>query len=250
MKGQRYHCLDNIRGITLISMMVYHGVWDLVYMFGYNMPWYDGTAAFIWQQSICWTFILLSGFCFNLGKKRVRRAFEILAVSAVITVVTSFIPGTFIKFGILNLIGFSMLFMVLLDKLCKIVNPYIGLIVAFALFAIFYDASSGYLGFFNKGVYSLSGKIYANDFTAFWGFPHDGFYSNDYFPIFPWFFLFQTGYFLFRIMRSGDRLEMFTGKPVNPFAWLGRNSLLVYAFHQPVIYGILFVVNLVLPLQN
>lgn len=250
MKRERYHCIDNIRGITLISMIIYHGIWDLVYMFGCKMPWYDGNASFIWQQSICWSFILISGFCFGLGKKRVRRALEILAVSAVISVVTSFVPGTFIMFGVLNLLGFSMLFMVGLEKLCMKGNPYLGMVIVFLLFAISYSTELGYVGFFFKKLYELPRGLYANCFTAFWGFSHEGFNSNDYFPILPWFFLYQTGFFLFRIIKKRDALKFLSGKPINPFAWIGRKSLIIYALHQPVVYGILWIMNLIIPLNR
>ena len=64
---QRYFWFDNMRAIAMISMILYHGVWDLVYLYGVDFPWYEGKMAFLWQQSICWTFILLSGFCFSLG---------------------------------------------------------------------------------------------------------------------------------------------------------------------------------------
>ena len=72
-RGRRFHLLDGIRGITLISMILYHASWDAVYLLGADWAWYRGPAAHLWQQSICWTFILLSGFCFPFGRKKLRR---------------------------------------------------------------------------------------------------------------------------------------------------------------------------------
>lgn len=63
----RYALLDELRGLDLISMMLYHGTWDAVYLFGVAVPWYAGTPGRLWQQSICWGFILLSGFCLPMG---------------------------------------------------------------------------------------------------------------------------------------------------------------------------------------
>ena len=68
----RRHGLDTLRGLTLISMIAYHACWDLVYLFGKDWSWYRSEGAYLWQQSICWTFILLSGYCFHLGHHRVR----------------------------------------------------------------------------------------------------------------------------------------------------------------------------------
>ena len=30
----RYELPDSLRGLTLLSMVLYHGAWDLVYLFG------------------------------------------------------------------------------------------------------------------------------------------------------------------------------------------------------------------------
>ena len=71
---RRIASLDALRGLTLVSMIAYHACWDLVYLFHADWDWYRGTGAYIWQQSICWTFILLSGFCFSLGRRPLRGA--------------------------------------------------------------------------------------------------------------------------------------------------------------------------------
>lgn len=42
-------------------MISYHFLWDLVYLYNADIPWYKSHGAYIWQQSICWTFILLAG---------------------------------------------------------------------------------------------------------------------------------------------------------------------------------------------
>ena len=41
----RFALLDELRGLDLISMMLYHGMWDLVYLFGVRAPWYGS-----WQS--------------------------------------------------------------------------------------------------------------------------------------------------------------------------------------------------------
>ena len=72
MKSTSARCalLDELRGLDLISMMLYHGMWDLVYLFGVSAPWYGSWQGELWQQSICWVFLLLSGFCLPLGRTR------------------------------------------------------------------------------------------------------------------------------------------------------------------------------------
>lgn len=70
---QRLPFIDLIRGITIIEMISYHFLWDLVYLYNADIPWYKSHGAYIWQQSICWTFILLAGFSWHLGKKHMKR---------------------------------------------------------------------------------------------------------------------------------------------------------------------------------
>ena len=135
---QRYHILDEIRGITLCSMILYHAVWDLVYMFGRDWAWYRSDFAYIWQQSICWSFILLSGFCFSLGKKKWKRGMVVFLAGVVISLVTEiFMPANRIRFGVLTLLGSSMLIMAavesLHDRQCK---TKICILLSFLMFAL------------------------------------------------------------------------------------------------------------------
>ncbi|MBE6804994.1 MAG: DUF1624 domain-containing protein [Ruminococcaceae bacterium] len=34
MKNNRLHLLDTVRGITVLSMVLYHTLWDVVYIYG------------------------------------------------------------------------------------------------------------------------------------------------------------------------------------------------------------------------
>ena len=75
----RYALLDELRGLDLVSMMLYHGCWDLVNLFGIQADWYYGLPGHLWQQSICWVFILLSGFCVQLGHHTLRRGAQLFS---------------------------------------------------------------------------------------------------------------------------------------------------------------------------
>lgn len=77
----RYALLDELRGLDLVSMMLYHACWDLVFLFDVNMRWYAGTPGRLWQQTICWVFILLSGFCAPFGRHMLRRGVTVFAAA-------------------------------------------------------------------------------------------------------------------------------------------------------------------------
>ncbi len=241
----RYMYLDILRGITLISMMLYHAMWDLVYIMKVNIGWFRSDVASVWQQSICWTFILLAGFCWSLGKKKWKRGSLVFAAGIVISLITCiFTPKQRIIFGVLTLLGTSMLLMIPLEKIIKKVPEKIGFPVTMFLFLLTLDINQGYLGFGAIHLYELPKSLYDCGYgMTFLGFLDRDFYSADYFPLFPWFFLFVAGYFLYRIAERKRVLfwEGFNRLKCRPLAWLGRHSLMIYMIHQPVIYLIVHI---------
>ena len=85
---QRYSFLDALRGFTLINMIAFHGMWNLVYLFGVRAPWYTGTPGYLWQQWICWTFITLSGFCWSFSRNHLKRGLTVFGGGLLVTAVT------------------------------------------------------------------------------------------------------------------------------------------------------------------
>lgn len=249
----RLHLIDEYRGFVLINMIAYHAIWDLVYIFGVNWQWYKSDIGFYWQQWICWSFILVSGFCWQMGKHPLRRGLIVYAGGVVISMVTLIaMPSSKVMFGILTLLGSSMILMIPLDALCKKIQPVIGAVISFLLFLFSYPVNRGYLGFGETRVVELPVEWYVNGFTTYLGFDEAGFYSTDYFSIFPWFFLFVTGYFFYGIvfyrkLKCGIEncpLVLFLQKSFCPMlGWFGKRSLIIYMLHQPVVYGVLYIWN-------
>jgi uncharacterized membrane protein len=73
------------------------------------------------------------------------------------------------------------------------------------------------------------------------------FRTADYFPLLPWFGIFLIGICAGNTFyRDGERrfsLRLTATRITRPLAFIGRNSLLIYLVHQPVIIGILFATN-------
>lgn len=234
----RYALLDELRGLDLVSMMLYHACWDLVFLFDVNMRWYAGTPGRLWQQTICWVFILLFGFCAPFGRYMLRRGTVVFGAGAVVTLATLvFMPEGRVIFGVLTFLGAAMLLTGVLEPLLKKVMPAVGLAVSAVLFAVCYPVGLGWVGLGGWKL-MLPQSLYANYFTAFLGFYPDWFYSADYFGLLPWLFLFWAGYYLHKAV--GRRRMEPLRRPVCPaLGWMGRHSLLLYLLHQPVIYGVL-----------
>ena len=237
-RHSRLDGLDTLRGVTILSMVAYHACWDLVYIFGKDWAWYRSDAAYVWQQSICWTFILLSGYCWSLGRHRLKRGLMAFGGGVLVRLVTLlFMPEDPVRFGVLTLLGSAALLTIPLEPLLRRIPARAGLAGSFSLFLLLRDVNGGWLGFEGARVLALPGSLYRNLLTAYLGFPAASFYSTDYFSLLPWLFLFWTGYFLWRL-RPGDRGS---GLRLPGITAMGRHSLLIYLLHQPVIYGVLSV---------
>lgn len=240
MKSNRFQLLDTIRGIVLVSMVIYHASWNLVYIYGVKWDWYKSYGAYIWQQSICWTFILLSGFCFSLGKRHLKSGLMVFGGGALVTLVTLIaMPQNRVVFGVLTCIGSCILIMTFTEKVWKKIPPEAGMVLGFVLFLFTKNINSGYLGLANRRMIEIPSQWYANYATAYLGFPQRGFFSTDYFSLFPWFFLFVTGFYLYRIFeKQGWLKQNFLFRGISVFSFLGEHSLIIYLLHQPLIYGL------------
>lgn len=232
----RYQLLDTLRGFSLVSMILFHACWDLVYLFGYDWPWYKGTPGYLWQQSICWMFILISGFCMGLKQERralpfsdkrgtaeensslqfadkrgvteekrtlwseCKRGLIVLAAGCLVTVATLlFTPESPIIFGVLFFLGSAMLLTTLMLPFLRRCSGRSGLLAASLLFFLFRNINDGNLGFEGIVLYPLPNFLYEQGLLAtFFGFQDKNFFSTDYFSLIPWYFLFLTGYFLCR----------------------------------------------------
>ena len=236
-KTGRLAGLDTIRGITLLSMMLYHTCWDLVFLFGKKIPGYSGFGGYVWQQSICWTFILLAGFCWSLGSHHLKRG--LIVFGSGITFVTLLVmPESRVIFGVLTLIGSCMLLLIPMEKLLLKLRAEIGLAGSFLLFLLFRNVNTGYLGSGNWNILKLPDGFYENLFTTYLGFPQKGFFSADYFSLLPWFFLLLTGFYLYQLVQKNHMMEKLFSWRVPGFDVIGRHSLLIYLLHQPVVFGI------------
>ncbi len=226
-------------GLTLVSMIAYHACWDLVYLFHADWDWYRGTGAYIWQQSICWTFILLSGFCFSLGRRPPEGT-----------------DGVRLRLGgdagdgALHAGGADLVRRADADRLLHVADGPtgktaaartcgVGLAASAALFTLLRNVNQGTLGFEDWTLGTVPEGLYRNLLTAYIGFPPPDFFSTDYFSLLPWLFLFLAGHFLRRLLAGPmERLDP-DALRCPPLCALGRQSLPVYMLHQPIVYGVL-----------
>lgn len=246
--AMRYHGIDTIRGLNLISMLAYHFVWDEVYLFHKNWTWFYGTLGYLWQQSICWIFILLAGFCWSMGRNKWKRGLIVFGTGAMISIITLFVmPEYRIIIGVLTCIGSCTLIFIPLEQLLKKIPTAGGFFGSFLLFLLFRNINLGYLGFESWNFIRLPEDWYCNFFTTYIGLKEPNFYSSDYFSILPWIFLFSSGYFCYRILKEKQKLSLFMCKERKLLETLGRKSLIIYIIHQPLLSIILYAFHSIVP---
>lgn len=240
--NNRYNLIDALRGFSLINMVVFHFLYDIFMVYGVDPKWAFSPLVIAWERYICISFILISGVSLHFSKHAYRRGIIINLCGFLITVVTYFaMPSQAVWFGILNLIGCSMIICNALRKLLDKLDPYLGIGLSFFFFAIFYGVPERYIGFFNLKLFNLPGFLYQFRYLAFIGFPDKGFRSSDYFPIITWIFVYTAGYFLWRIIKRYKKEDVFRQR-VYALDFLGRHSLIIYMLHQPVLMGICFLI--------
>jgi len=245
-QNRRINLIDELRGFCIILMVAYHAGYNLVYIFGVDIPFFHAPVLRdVLQPLVAGTFVIISGVVSRYSKSNIKRGILVFLCGLAITVATAyFMPEQLIIFGILHLLGICMIIQGIISKSAGANRParlpaLPGAIMFLALFFIAYDVPRGYLGFVDAAVFiELPAALYTSIWLSPLGFPAPGFFSVDYFPMLPWMFLFFAGSSLGMIFRAGSAPEFFYRKHSRFFSAVGRCTLIIYLLHQPILYGL------------
>ena len=245
---QRFWEIDFLRGIAIIMMVLYHLLYNLHYFAHFNVNVYSGFWMYF-ARTTATIFIFLVGVSLSISYSRVklftsgatkemrlflkflRRGLKVFSWGLIITLVTRiFLGKAFIIFGILHLIGISIILAYPFLKL-RYWNLLIGVLCIFL---------GAYLKGFSFDFYWLS-----------WlGFRPAQFYSVDYFPLLPWFGVVLFGIFFGNIFyadysRKFQLVEFSSLSGVKLLCFLGKHSLLIYLLHQPLMIAVFYLLGMV-----
>ncbi len=224
--------IDFVRGLAIIFMVIFNYAFALDYLHVY-------TAASGWlfwwlfPRLVAGTFILVAGIAAAVSyqktkdaKRRIRRGLTILAWGLLITIVTyAAVPQETIWFGILHLIGLSVILSPLLIKLGTNTLP-VGLAVAA-------------VGFYIGGI-TISSPL-----LLWLGFVPYNFATLDYFPLLPWLGVFSIGVYIgIRFYKNGKRVKRKEPRSAGVISFLGRHSLFIYLTHQILLLFVLYSLGL------
>ena len=189
----RVGLLDELRGFAIICMVVYHAMYDLKYIFGLDVPVFFEDWFGIIRDVFAGLFIFISGTVCRYSKNNMKRGIQCFFIGMVMTFVMPFFTGGTIMFGILHCLGICMMIFGLGEHVFDALPALVGIIICALLFVLTWNIRDGYIGF--EGVFSLALPAKAYDVGVLFplGLPSASFYSADYFPLMPWFFLFIAG---------------------------------------------------------
>lgn len=236
----RWPCLDALRGLALLSMTAYHGLYDYYVLYGAQPGWPALAAVSLWQRLGAGLFFFLSGFCFSLGYRRWQGGLQLCLWGAVISAATYFfLPEQLILYGVLTFLGLAPLLTLALAPFLRRLPPLAGLLLCLLGYQLTGSLDGGWAALGGWRLWQWPAFLY-QDCWAVLGFHSPGFSSADYVPLLPNIFTYYLGYFAYQASSSPGRPGWAAWLDLAPLTFLGRHSLLVYLVHQPLLLGLAY----------
>jgi len=223
----RHHTVDLFRGIIIVMMILFHASFDLNH---FHLISIDIKHDSFWRYA---RYVIVSGFIFIMAYTLVlrygqkiewksvwRRFYILMGLALIITLATlALFPRTWIYFGVLHFMAFATLI-----GLIFINRPKFSLFLGLALwYAYAFD------------------YIPVHEFFA-WMKPQLGLpnQTEDLVFFIPWlapmFIGIFAGYYKL-LPRTKERQSL------KWIYFLGRNSLMVYMVHQPILFSLVFLLS-------
>lgn len=239
---KRIEIIDALRGLSILLMVIHHALYDAVYFLGAPSWLFSNPVFDPLQKFFAGLFIFLSGVSCRFSHSNLKRGIITFLAGWVVSLATYLVDNP-AWFGILHLLGLSAVLVGAAEqKFPKLLHgkrsrkrdvARVLVILASTILFVFmwgrvYDTSYNFKGF------------------AWLGFVYPGYYSSDWFPLLPWFFVFTAGAAAGGFVVERRLPKKFYTARVPFFATVGRNTLAVYILHQPVLYGITMLIKLFL----
>jgi uncharacterized membrane protein len=232
----RIPLIDAARGVALVAMIIYHAAWDLQY---FNLAPVDAIGSFSWRlfaHAIAASFLALVGVSLvlaarnGLDRRGYLRRLAIVSAAAMAVTVATFIatPQEYVTFGILHCIAVASVLALPLLRAPAWLNAAIG--IAVVALPAFWRAA-----FFDHPLLVWTGLGPTEPMTS------------DFVPIFPWFGFVPVGMALAQVAlrwRAPDWWARWRGdgSAARPLPWSGRHSLSIYLLHQPILFGLAWLI--------
>lgn len=227
--------LDALRGAALCGMILYHSEWDLAAL-GWPVPDPAGSVAWTaFGDLVAGTFLILSGIGLVLARPKgpafaLRRLATLTVAGLAVTAASVwFAPDAPIVFGILQCLAAADAIGLATLRLPASVRLALAVAVAVA-----------------SAPASLRSPLFDRWPLAALGLAAVPPPTLDYRPLLPWLGAVLVGTLIGDHLAGGRRGE--EAKPygaLGPLRWMGRHSLTIYLLHQPMLYGAVLLIGLV-----
>ena len=243
-KLRRYWEVDLARGLAMVAVVVYHLVYDLDVLGEYPV---DSTSGFwdAFADASAFAFVFLAGLSLSLSSARaggsyrdrgpfvkyLRRGAGIFSYGMLITLTFWVLDLGVVVFGILHLIGASIV----------LAYPFLRLGWSNGLLGLLIAALGAYL---QTEPVSVTGP--GAVLLAPLGIEPESLYMPDYRPLLPWFGVFLMGLCVGNTAygrRSTAAIDADGPPYATPLILLGRHTLLIYLIHQPALIAVLWAVG-------
>ncbi len=236
-KGNRYWEVDAARGVAILMMVVYHFTFDLYAFGGYDVDAVTGFWA-RFADATASLFLFLVGVSLAISSSRggggfrkyLLRGLRIFGYGMLLTAIFLAFGMGIVAFGILHLIGVSIVLSYPFLKL-RFANLALGVLI------------------FAAGLYVQAGDPTGSAWLLPFGVVPEGWAMPDYRPLLPWFGVVLIGLFFGNVVYGEGRrpagLPAAAPVPARPLLPLGKNSLAIYLVHQPVMIVLLAALGVV-----
>jgi uncharacterized membrane protein len=241
MVQRRLWEIDVLRGIAVVAMVLYHFTYDLAYFGLFDLKFFTAGVGLDIGRTIGTSFIFLVGLSLTLSYRRAAigasgcklfrkylgRGVRIFSYGLLITLVTwIFVPRAAIVFGVLHLIGVSII----------LAYPFLEVRLPNVVLGI---------GCIILGLYLRNFSV--DHSWLVWLGTKPNFSMLDYWPVFPWFGVVLLGVFTGNTVYGGQRKRAGHAVPplsaIRPLTFLGRHSLPIYLVHQPILLAALILLG-------
>lgn len=250
LNGQRAVELDFLRGFAIFMMILHHSAFDLRFIF--QVPHMEFEGSFVVDDILRPIFLMIflgvSGIASSFSKNNAKRGVRLLAVAVVFSVATFIINSYIINMGVIyfnvlhNIALMTLLYALITRKeeTDQQRHNHDTLMLILAGMMLFYGLTWPEV----TEMQALRSYL----MLPFGFLPQNLGDVLDYLPILPWGGFYLLGAVIGRNMyrHRASRFPMVsptTLRLLSPFLFIGRHSLIVYLLHQPVVLGVLMLLQ-------
>ncbi|MBT5933864.1 heparan-alpha-glucosaminide N-acetyltransferase [Sulfurimonas sp.] len=227
--------LDVFRGHAIFLMIIFHLFFDLNNFHILDIDILHGAFWKYFRYFIVCMFLFSAGISIKLANEnglnftKLKKRILILALASLFVSIGSYtqFPNSWIYFGILHFFLFASIFGLLFLHI-----PKTSLIVAILIITAYNIGTPNMHWLFNILQEPLNLPIK---------------YTEDLVGLFPWFGVFLLGMVFSSYnlhLKFFDNSFYKSDSKINiVFAYMGKNSLLIYLLHQPLLFGVFFAIT-------